>query len=288
MSTETHIATPQKEPKRLQDYGVGIFKTCSSKSALKKALVKKRIKVNGLVASSATYIYGGECIELKVELGEAKIKRDFVFPLEVVFEDDYLAVILKPAGILVSGNVFKTINNALDQNLTKSSAGDVVQAKTVHRLDYPTTGLLLVGKTASSIMLLNEMFAEKLVQKTYLAITIGIMPQQGVVTEDIDDKPSESDFECLQSVPSVRFGQLNLVRLTPKTGRRHQLRKHMAFLGHPILGDKDYGAEGLVLQGKGLYLHAFSLEFKHPIFGTKMNITSSFPKRFQKIFDVSL
>lgn len=288
MPIETHIATSQKVPQRLQDYGVGIFKTCSSKSALKKALNRRCIKVNGHVASSATYIYGGENIELNIDVEDTKQKRKLIFPLDVVFEDEYLAVILKPAGILVSGNVFKTINNALDQNLSKSTAADVVQPKTVHRLDYPTTGLLMVGKTASSIMLLNEMFADKKVQKEYYAITIGTMPQQGKITEDVDEKPSESDFECLQSVPSPRFGQLNLVKLKPKTGRRHQLRKHMAFMGNPILGDKDYGVEGLILQGKGLYLHAFSLEFKHPIFGNTMNIVSDFPKRFQKIFDVSV
>jgi 23S rRNA pseudouridine1911/1915/1917 synthase len=142
----------------------------------------------------------------------------------------------------------------------------------------------LVGKTSNSIRALNQMFEVKTITKTYYAVTIGKMKTEGEITTDIDDKPSESHYKVLDSVDSKRFGQLNFVQLQPKTGRRHQLRKHLASIGNPILGDKDYGIADLILNGKGLYLHAYSLSFIHPFTNESIYITDAFPKRFLKLF----
>ncbi|WP_335966738.1 RNA pseudouridine synthase [Galbibacter sp. PAP.153] len=190
----------------------------------------------------------------------------------------------KPAGILVSGNKFKTIANALPQNIRPGQLPDATIPQPVHRLDYATTGILLAGKTDKCIRLLNKMFENKVVEKTYYAVTIGNMPARGKITTEIDGKASQSGYRVQQSVVSKRFGKLNLVELFPKTGRRHQLRKHLASIGNPVLGDKIYGAEGLVLHGKGLYLHAYSLEFTHPITQEKLFIKDELPERFNKIF----
>jgi 23S rRNA pseudouridine1911/1915/1917 synthase len=201
-----------------------------------------------------------------------------------LFEDDYLAVIHKPASILVSGNSFKTIANALAQNIKRSNLPDATSPQPVHRLDYSTTGILLVGKTISSIRALNKMFENKEIKKTYYAVTIGEMDSQGKITSEVDDKKSQSDYKLSKSVPSKRFGKLNLVQLKPHTGRRHQLRKHLSNIGNPILGDKEYGIESLVLNGKGLYLHAYSLKFIHPFTNEKIHLKDEFPQRFKKIF----
>nr|WP_313790343.1 RluA family pseudouridine synthase [Allomuricauda sp.] len=201
-----------------------------------------------------------------------------------MFEDDYLAAIHKPAGIEVSGNKFKTIANALPQNLKASTLPDATTPQPVHRLDYATTGIVLVGKTSSCIRALNKMFEDKTIAKIYYAVAIGKMKSSGTITSEIDGKPSESDYKVIKSVPSERFGILNLVQLHPKTGRRHQLRKHLSGLGHPILGDKEYALEDLILKGKGLYLHAFSLEFRHPFTHRPIKITDELPKKFRKIF----
>ena len=173
-------------------------------------------------------------------------------------------MIHKPAGILVSGNSFKTISNALVQNIVKSSLPDTTKPHPVHRLDYTTTGLLLVGKTSSSIRALNKMFENKDIKKIYYAITIGEMNSQGEITTEIDGKKSQSGYTVCKTVISKRFGKLNLVQLELQTGRRHQLRKHLSSIGNPILGDNEYGLENLILNGKGLYLHANSLKFIHP------------------------
>lgn len=270
-------------PIRLQEYGVGIFNAALTKSALKKVLKKQYITVNDVIATSATFITGGENISLFIP-EDVKPKKRLIFQLGVLFEDDYLAVIHKPAGILVSGNSFKTIANALAQNIKRSHLPDATAPQPVHRLDYSTTGILLVGKTSSSIRALNKMFENKEIEKTYFAVTIGEMDDRGKITSEIDGKKSQSDYKLYQSVASKRFGQLNLVQLKPQTGRIHQLRKHLFNIGNPILGDKAYGIENLVLNGKGLYLHAYSLKFIHPFTNEKIHLIDEFPQRFTKIF----
>ncbi|PHR70999.1 MAG: RNA pseudouridine synthase [Lutibacter sp.] len=280
---ETHIVPKQEKQIRIQEYAVGIFNTCSTRSAIKKAIKKGFIKVDDEVVSTAKFISGGETITL-FQSEEKKGIKALKLSLEVVFEDDFLAIINKPAGILVSGNEFKTITNALVQNLQKSTETDAVKPQPTHRLDYPTTGLLLIGKTSSSIIALNRLFENKEIQKKYIAITLGKMKSFGTIDFTIDEKESLSHFKVLKTVTSERFKFLNLVQLVPKTGRRHQLRKHLSAINNPILGDKEYGIESLILNGKGLYLHASSLEFVHPFTKEKINLISELPKKFGKIF----
>ena len=250
---------------------------------MKKALKKQYITVNDVIATSATFINGGECISLSI-LKEVNPKKKLVFRLEVLFEDDYLAVIHKPAGILVSGNSFKTIANALVQNIKGSNLPDATLPQPVHRLDFATTGILLVGKTSNSIRALNKIFENREVKKTYYAVTIGEMNYRGKITSEVDGKKSQSNYTLCESIPSEKFGKLNLVQLEPQTGRRHQLRKHLSNIGNPILGDKEYGIENLILSGKGLYLHAYSLKFMHPYTNEEVHIKDEFPQRFKKIF----
>lgn len=278
-----HIVPNIASPIRLQEYGVGIFIAVATKSALKKALKKKFITVNDTIASSATIINGGECISLSIP-GEISPKKKLIFPLKVLFEDEHLAVIHKPAGILVSGNCFKTIAHALAQNIQQSTLLDATKPQPVHRLDFATTGILLVGKSSSSIRALNKMFEDSKVEKTYYAITIGEMKDRGKIDSEIDGKKSLSNFEVIESVFSKRFGKLNLVKLIPLTGRRHQLRKHLSSIGNPILGDAVYGIENLILRGQGLYLHAYSLRFIHPFTNKQVFIKDEFPQRFKKLF----
>lgn len=280
---ETHKVPLQEKQLRIQEYLVGVFNTCKTKSAIKKTLKKGLILVNNKNVSTAKYIVGGETIQLFKPKKNNNLKK-LKLPLSVIFEDDYLAIINKPAGILVSGNKFKTIANALPQNLQKSNQKDAVTPQPVHRLDYPTTGILLIGKTTSSIIKLNQLFENKLVKKEYIAICIGKMKLSGTINFTIDDKESVSEYKVLKTVISERFKFLNLVKLIPKTGRRHQLRKHLSAIKNPILGDDKYGITPLILKGKGLYLHASKLEFTHPFTNKKIVIELDVPKKFGKIF----
>lgn len=281
--TEIHTVPSQVAPERLQEYGVGVFYMLPTKSALKKALKKEYITVNGVTASTATIIRGGEIIRLCVPEEKKQLKQ-LVFPLKVLFEDEYLALIHKPAGILVSGNSFYTIANALVQNLRPSNQADAAKPQPVHRLDYATTGILLVGKTSGCIRALNKMFEDKEVKKTYYAVAIGSMEKEGTITTPVDAKEAVSFFKVIRTVESPRFNKLNLVQLDPKTGRRHQLRKHLHSIGSPILGDKEYYLKDLVLKGKGVYLHAYALKFMHPVTKEPIEIIDPLPGKFQKIF----
>ena len=281
--SETHKVPTLEKSIRLQEYGVGIFKTIPTKSGLKKAIKKELVLVNGKIATTALFINGNELIELYKTANDATFKQ-FEFDLEILFEDDYLAVIYKPSGILVSGNSFATIDNALLQNITKSTLFDAVRPRPVHRLDYPTSGLLLIGKTSSSIIALNQLFKNKQIQKTYHAITIGKMDEKGKIDLPIDEKAAFTSYQVLKTVISERFNNLNLVELTPKTGRKHQLRKHLLTIKNPILGDKEHFIDGLILNGKGLYLHASVLKFDHPFTKETINVTKELPKKFKKIF----
>ncbi|MFS4415658.1 RluA family pseudouridine synthase [Maribacter sp. 2307ULW6-5] len=268
-------------PARLQEYGVGIFEVLRTKSALKKAIKKERVWVNGAVASTATYIKGGECIELMQDAANGPILR---VKLQVLYEDQHLAAVYKPAGLVVSGNRFFTLAHALGWQIRPSEEPDAVAPAPVHRLDCPTTGVVLVGKTSGAILKLNQCFQERAIEKEYVAVAIGAMTASGTIREPVDHKEAVTHYEVLHRLPSARFGVLNLVRLRPQSGRRHQLRKHLAHLGHPILGDRDYAKEGLLLRGKGMYLHACSLSFAHPVTGERMHIEAEWPKKFRKLF----
>ncbi|TXD46439.1 RluA family pseudouridine synthase [Polaribacter sp. IC073] len=281
--SETHIVQKLEEPIRFQEYAVGIFNAIPTKSGIKKAIKKELIFIDERLASTAKYISGGEKIDLFESEKSSTFER-LKLDLEVLFEDEYLAIIYKPAGILVSGNKFVTIANGLSQNLKKSTKPDAVKPQPIHRLDYPTSGLLLVGKTSMAITKLGVLFENKTIQKTYLAITIGKMENKGEIDFPVDEKKSLTEFEVLRSVVSKRFLYLNLVKLQPKTGRKHQLRNHLYATGNPILGDKKYFKEGFLLNGKGLYLHAATLEFIHPFTLEKISVSKEIPKKFTKIF----
>ena len=281
--TETHTVPSQENPLRLQEYGVGIFKAAATKSALKKLLKKGYIKINGTPASTATWIKGGEVLTLEVPQQQKNHKK-LRLTLDVLYEDEFLAVVHKPAGILVSGNSFKTLARALPQNLNESSLADACTPQPAHRLDYATTGAVLVGKTRECIRQLNQLFENKAIRKTYYAVTIGVMPTSGTINTPVDGKEAISIYTVEASVASPRFKQLNLVRLEPQTGRRHQLRKHLAEIGHPILGDRDYCPKELLLQGKGMYLHAYKLRFTHPATQKFVELVDPIPQKFLKLF----
>jgi len=280
---EVHTAVHNKPPVRLQEYGVDIFTICPTKSAFKKKLKKKLILVNGAVASSATWINGGEVIELLAEPETDAPRLDL--KLKILYEDDYLAAVFKPAGLAVSGNKRRTLTNALTINLKQSALNDRCKPQPVHRLDYPTTGIVLVGKTTEAIRNLAALFKAREVKKTYLAASIGEMKDlKGSFTTAVENKEAFTEYQVLAKAESKRFNTLNLVELRPKTGRRHQLRKHLAENGNAILGDQVYSPKQLLLKGKGLYLHAHKLGFIHPFTHDLCCITADVPVKFQKIF----
>ena len=282
---ESHLVPTLENQERLSDYAVTIFNSINTRKGVKKAILKGLVTINGKQGFTADFITGGELIEL-YRPAETTQKPTINIPIEVIYEDDYLAIVNKPPGILVSGNKKWTVENALSPHLKKSSQKDFLQRpEPIHRLDYPTSGALLIGKTASSVVALNKLFENRQIEKTYLAVNIGKMDKEGIINLPIDEKTARSLYTVLEIVDSSKYGCLNLVKLKPETGRRHQLRKHLASIGNPILGDLLYGKEGLILKGKGLYLHAYSLKFTHPFTQKELTVNVVVPKKFKKLFN---
>ena len=280
---QQHIVKETPKSIRLQEYAVNLFDEIPTKSALKKAIKKKQLLVNGKQATTAHFVQKNDVIELlEPKLGQQKI---FHLKLKVLWEDDYLAVIEKPAGIAVSGNKFATIVNALVEHIQPSSQKDAIQAIPVHRLDHPTSGCLLIAKTAKANRELHQLFETQKIRKLYHAVTVGEMKKNGGdLTWDVDDKKAFTHYHVLESISSERFDALNLVELHPTTGRKHQLRQHLKALGNPILGDKKYYLEEKRHQGNGLYLHATALELIHPVTQKKLKIQAGLPKKITRLF----
>ncbi len=276
---KTHIVPKEFEEIRLYDYVQQIFPTIPSRKGVKKAIAREEILVDGQKTSTGHWIKAGQKIELLEST--ANPPKEYILKLEIVFEDEYLAVINKPAGISVSGNQFRTIQNALIGNISLSKEADALRwPKPVHRLDGPTSGLLIVAKTAKALVKLGQQFEQKTIQKKYAAIVMGESPEKGIVASDVDGLKSLSEYKTLQTINSLRSKHLSWVELSPKTGRTHQLRIHMSSIGYPILGDKLYGDEGHVLEGKGLFLCALGLELTHPITGRLLALEIDIPYKF--------
>ena len=282
---EKHLVPVQEKPVRLSDYVPGIFVAISTKKGMKKAIERGLVMVNGVPSHTSKYINGGELIEL-CQSDYLSKKPTIKLNIEVLYQDDYLAIVMKPAGIVVSGNKKHTLENALPSALTPSKEQDALpRPLPAHRLDYPTSGVLLIGKTAKAVTALNKLFEHKTISKTYHAITVGEMEQSGQIDSPIKTKKAFTAYNVLKSFPSKKYTQLNLVELSPQTGRKHQLRIHMKGIGHPILGDQMYGKPGSVLLGKGLYLHASSLSFEHPFTQEKIHVETELPAKFNRVIN---
>ena len=278
----THVVPTIEVSQRLSDYLCGVFVQLPSRKSVKTAIKKGAVYVDGKKGHTGDWVKSDQEIQL-IDLDKAPSKI-LKMPMEVLYEDAYLAVLFKPAGIPVSGNQFRTVENALLYNIQPSTELDALkQPRAAHRLDAPTSGLLLIAKTKQARINLGAQFEAKTIQKRYQAIVIGAAPKQGEIKLPIEGKASLSVYECLQTVDSLKSGQLSLLNLYPKTGRTHQLRIHLSALGFPILGDALYGTEGLILKHKGLFLTAIELNYQHPISGKEQSIVLPTPYKYEAL-----
>ena len=276
---ETHRVPEGIGNVRLSDYARTAFPSIPSRKGIAKAIKRGELRVDGAPCRSGDWVRAGQLLEL-VDL-QRNVPKTYRLPLEVVFEDDWLAVVNKPAGIEVSGNKFKTLENALAGSLSPSTRPDALGwPRPIHRLDYSTSGLLLVAKTSAAQVSLGRWFEERAIQKRYCAVVTGKLSGEGRVDEPINGLEAHSDYAAAETVSSLRSGHLTRIDLFPTTGRTHQLRIHMAAIGHPIVGDTKYGQAGNILKGKGLFLAAVELRFPHPAGQRETTVTTNIPPKF--------
>jgi len=269
---------------RASDYIHSHFEFFETKSAVKKVIKKQRIRINGNICLTGNHIVKGQIIEFFEE--EPVEKKIFELNIPVVYEDDFIAVINKPAGISVSGNYFKTVQNALPYNLKKSNEKDaLIIPVPVHRLDNQTSGLLLIAKTRKTRINLGKQFEEKKILKKYNAVVVGKPSKTGEINFRVNGKAAFTKFECIRTEKSLRNGHLSLLNLYPLTGRKHQLRIHCEKSGFPILGDTLYHANLQVFKGKGLFLSAVEIAFNHPFTDDKLHFTLSYPQKFNTVIE---
>ncbi len=280
---EQHTVPEGVSKTRLLDYALEVFTTVPSRSSMKKVIKRSALLVDGKPGSSGSWVVENQEITL-IDL-ELKSPKPLDIKLDIIFEDEHLAVINKPAGIEVSGNKYYTIQNALVANIKLSSEPDALKwARPVHRLDMPTSGLLLVAKTASAIMKLGQQLEKHEIHKKYYAIVAGKLDKSGEIATPIENQEALSHYNCVSHCHSLKMQWLSLVELSPLTGRTHQLRIHMADFGFPIVGDRQYG-NGPLLKGKGLFLAAVELSFLHPITDEPISIKINPPKKFDALME---
>ena len=267
-----------------------------TRSAIKKLIEGGNVLLNGNSAKPSQSILKGDIAEVTLpDAVEIRARAEDI-PIDIIYEDDDLAVINKPQGMTVhmgNGQIDGTLVNALLFRLkTLSGINGEIRPGIVHRIDKNTSGLLVVAKNDRAHLSLSEQIAEKTCKRTYLALLEGNLKEDfGEVTTYIGRSPSDrlkmavvppekgkiaiTDFKVVK-----RYEGYTLCRFDLKTGRTHQIRVHAKYLGHPIVGDDIYGIKKQKFKLNGQLLHAYRLEFKHPTSKKEMSFEAPLPDYF--------
>ncbi len=267
-----------------------------SRSFLKNLFSEKKIILNGKFAKPSEKVSCGDIIELQIP----KPREVLVLPedvdLNIIYEDEYIAIINKPSNMTVhptETNVEGTLVNAIMNKFDKLS--DIYmpfRPGIVHRLDKDTTGLIIIAKDNNTHEKLSNMFKKHLIKKTYLAIANGKIEEDIII--DLPIGRDERDRKKMnvrmdngknaltRIYPISNNEKYSLLRINIDTGRTHQIRVHLKHIHHSIVGDKTYGIRNEKIKFDNQLLHAFKLEFIHPITEKEVSVTSKPNFNFQE------
>ncbi|HZL50744.1 MAG TPA: RluA family pseudouridine synthase [Terracidiphilus sp.] len=304
-----------------------------SRSRVQMLMDQGNVLVDGEREKASLKLRGGERIVLTGEPHPAPLKATAEdIPLDVVFEDADLAVVNKPAGMMVHAGAGQSedirsrgtlVNALLYRFKALSSTGGDLRPGIVHRLDKDTSGLIVVAKNDRAHAALGEMFSSRQMKKTYTALVQGALERErGTINASVGRDPlrrtrmtaqpnenartAVSHYEVVRRL-ATRFGKFTLVRVRIETGRTHQIRVHMASIGHPVVGDTLYGGAGQltdqvaaqaaqsraarrksepeVLRLGRNFLHAAKLEFAHPVTGKLLQLEAPLPEELGKFLE---
>ncbi|MBI4335170.1 MAG: RluA family pseudouridine synthase [Candidatus Omnitrophica bacterium] len=283
--------------KRLDVFLAETHHKLSTRSHIKKIIDDGGALVNNAVSKPHHKLREGDVVE--VDLTKEKKEGDLAaenIPLDIVYEDEHLLVVNKPAGMAshpARGMNAGTLVNALLYHCGNlSGMGQTDRPGIVHRLDKDTTGLMVVAKDDQTHRLLAGQFKERTIKKRYIAFVKGAVElDTGLIEAPIGRHPSQRQKLAVRFSESrdalteykvvKRFSDCTMLELTPKTGRMHQLRVHLAYIGHPILGDAVYGKKSDLISRQAL--HAHTLGFTHPVTKEYLEFKAEMPTDMKRL-----
>jgi len=304
------------QPVRIDVYLAGLDELDLSRNAVQKLIAEGRVTIGGAAVNKKLQLKGGERIALTIPPPPVTELDPEAIPLVIVFEDDHLMVINKPPGLVTHpapGNRTGTLVNAVIHHLGGVPGGGPAERPgIVHRLDKNTSGLIIVAKSTAAFRRLQQTIQERAISRTYLAVVCGHMKErQGRIDLPIGrsrrdrkkmavggdaEREAVTDYEVIE-----RFRTYDYLRVRLHTGRTHQIRVHLSHLGHPVLGDPDYGGRTKWLRGAfgperqfgrelledldRQALHAHRLELEHPTSDETLDLRADPPDDFQLVLD---
>ena len=271
-----------------------------TRSAAKKLLDGGHITVGGKAVKASRPVSAGEEVVAEIPDPETLDLTPQDIPVDIVYEDEDIAVVNKPQGLTVhagSGNLSGTLVNALLYRLNSlSSINGVVRPGIVHRIDKDTSGLLVVAKNDAAHLSLSAQIAEKTCRREYLALCEGIFKEDtGRIETYIGRSPSDrvkmavvpkekGKYALTEYEVQARYAEgFTLARFRLYTGRTHQIRVHCRYIGHPVVGDPVYGSKKQKFHLAGQLLHACRLELTHPRTGERMSFEAPLPAYFTDV-----
>ena len=278
---------------RIDKYLIDILNT--SRSKIQKLIESENILVNDKLVKNSYIVRVDDVIKVNEIVENTDILPENI-PLDIIYEDDYLLVVNKPSGMVVHpalGHYSGTLVNALMYH-TNLSNNDI-RPGIVHRIDKDTSGLLLVAKNDDVHLYLSEELGKRKVSRKYIALVYGVInndtgtidapigrspfDRKKMMVTDVNSKDAITHFKVLE-----RFKDATLIECTLETGRTHQIRVHMNYIGYPIVNDPVYGKRKTI-NDFGQMLHAKTIGFVHPVTNNYMEFSCDAPKEFYDILN---
>lgn len=271
-------------------------KTDFSRETITKMIAEEYILVNGKSIKASYKVKVGDVILIKDGFVKEMKLEATKMEIDIVYEDEYLMVINKDSGVVVhpgAGNSNDTLVNGLLYYNKTLSKGEEFRPGIVHRLDKDTSGLMIVAKDDKAHELLADDFKNKRIHREYIALLDGVFPQKKAIIDAPigrskqyfdkmevckDGKKAITNLEVIK-----KYKDYTLVKLVLETGRTHQIRVHLAYIGYPVHNDPVYSNK--VCTDFGQFLHSAYLKFKHPITGEVLEFNSKLPEEFQTFID---
>lgn len=296
---EKYIITENEKGKRLDAY-IATKNENITRTSAQRMIEEGNILVNGKKQKVAYKINIDDVVTVvPEEIKEISIEAEDI-PIDVIYEDKDIIVVNKPKGMVVhpaNGNYNGTLVNAIMGMCkeTLSGIGGELRPGIVHRLDKDTSGLLIIAKNDKAHVKMSEQIKNHEVKKTYIALVRGVI-KENEATIDMpigrstsDRKKMDVNKEGKNAITHIkvlkRYDKYTLLQVNIETGRTHQIRVHLSYIGYPIIGDTTYSNGKNEFGVVGQCLHAKSLEFKHPITGKEMKLEAPLPEYFQDIIN---